>query len=149
MKTYKLAIKGHDHTAIIGTSSAKLSIPYSVAAALVLGKGGMEAFNGDAIKREDILSLASKVSVEEGTVPPSLPSDARFATVIIKGRDGREFSRSVEYAKGDPENPMGRNEFAEEITSLLQYARRDGELLSQCLALLDGKADVAQFISLL
>ncbi len=149
VKTYKLAIKGHDHTTIIGTSSAKLSIPYSVAAALVLGKGGMEAFNGDAIKREDILSLASKVSVEEGTVPPSLPSDARFATVIIKGRDGREFSRSVEYAKGDPENPMGRNEFAEKITSLLQYARRDGELLSQCLALLDGKADVAQFISLL
>ena len=149
VKTYKLAIKGHDHTEIAGTSSAKLSIPYSVAAAIVLGKAGQEAFNENAVQREDILELTAKVRVEEAPMPSTLPAGARYATVIIKGKDGREFSNSVDYAKGDPENPMTREEFTAKITSLLQYAGRDGLLLERCLSLLDGKADVAQLISLL
>lgn len=149
VKTYKLAIKGHDHTKIIGTSSAKLSIPYSVAAALILGKGGMEAFNDDAVKRDDILELTSKVHVEEAPLPPSLPADARYATVTIESKDSSVYSSSVDYAKGDPENPIGRDEFIVKITSLLQYAGRDGDLLQLCIALLDGKADFAKLMSFL
>ena len=149
VKTYRLAIKGHDHTEIGGISSAKQSIPYSVAAAMVLGHAGMEAFNEFAVKREDILGLTSKVSVEEAPLPPGLPSDARYATVIIEGIDGRSFSASVDYAKGDPENPMGADELFDKITSLLQYAGRDGELLTQCRDLLDGRANVASLMSLI
>ena len=149
VKTYKLAIKGHDHTNIEGISSAKLSIPYSVAAAIVLGKGGQEAFNESAVKREDILKLTANVRVREAPLPSSLPADARYATVIIKGKDGREFSRSVDYAKGDPENPMTHEEFTAKIASLLQYAGRNDVLLERCLSLLDGRANVAQLISLL
>ncbi len=149
VRTYKLALKGHDHTKIIGTSSAKLSIPYSVAASLVLGTGGMEAFSESAVKREDILTLASKVRVEEGPLPPSLPPDARYATVTIKSKDGREFSSSVDFAKGDSENPLGRDEFTAKITLLLQYAGRNGDLLPLCISLYDGKVNVAQILPLL
>ena len=44
---------------------------------------------------------------------------------------------------------MRRDEFIEKITSLLEYAVRDDVLIEHFLALLDGKADVAQLISLL
>ena len=149
VKTYKLAIKGHDHTKIVGTPSAKLSIPYSVAAAIVLGYAGPAAFEEQTVCRKDILALASKVRLEEAPLPPSLPPDARYATVVIVGKDGKKSSNSVDYAKGDPENPMTRDELTGKITSLLHYAGRDGELLAQCLALLDGKTEIAQLIHLL
>ena len=149
VKTYKLAIKGHDHTEIIGAPSAKLSIPYSVAAAIVLGNAGPAAFDEQTVRREDILALASKVRVEEAPLPPSLPVDARYATVVIEGKDGKICSNSVDCAKGDPENPMTRNEMMGKITSLLQFAGQDGELLTQCLALLDGNAAIDQLMRLL
>ncbi|MBP5672834.1 MAG: MmgE/PrpD family protein [Victivallales bacterium] len=149
VRTYKMAIKGHDHTAIAGSASAKLSIPYSVAAALLLGQGGMEAFEEATACREDILSLASKVSVEEAPRPANLPHDARYATVILTGKDGGEASYSVDYAKGDPENPMTHDEMRRKIKSLLAYAECDEKLVKQCCALLDESAVAGLPLSLL
>jgi 2-methylcitrate dehydratase PrpD len=143
VKTYKLAIKGHDHTVITGSASAKLSIPYSVAAALLLGQAGMAAFEEATVCRKDILSLTSKVSVEEASCPANLPSNARYATVILKGNDGSEVSYSVDYAKGDPENPMTNDETLQKIKSLLTYAECDQNLVKQCSALRHDEIDVS------
>ena len=141
VKTYKMAIKGHDHTAIAGSASAKLSIPYCVAAALLLGQAGMEAFDNATVCREDILSLTSKITVEEEARPDGLPPDARYATVVLKGKDGADVSYSVDYAKGDPENPMTQDETLQKIKSLLAYAECDENLFRQCRALLEGSMD--------
>lgn len=137
VKTYKLAIQGHDHTVITGSASAKLSIPYSVAAAFLLGQAGMEAFDEAVVCREDILALTSKVFVEEAPRPSALPSDARYVTVVLKGKDGKEASYSVDYAKGDPENPMTHNEMHQKIQSLLGYAECDEKIVRLCCSLLD------------
>ena len=149
VKTYKLAIKGHDHTVITGPASAKLSIPYSVAAALLLGQAGMEAFEEATVCRKDILSLSSKVSVEEAPCPANLPPNARYATVVLKGKDDREASYSVDYAKGDPENPMTHVEMLQKINSLLAYAECDENLVRQCCLLLGECAVVNLPLSLL
>jgi len=149
VKTYSLAIKGHDHAAISGLASAKLSIPYSVAAAFVLGTGGVEAFTEDNCRRADILSLMKKVAVQEVERPRELPADARFATVEVKGRKGEEFSHRVDYAKGDAENPLTREEMQGKISSLLKVAANEDKLLAQCAALLDGNGNVRQLLCLL
>ena len=65
VQTYHLAMKGHDHTEIIGTSSAKLSIPYSVAAAFILGKADVSVFELQNTIRQDILELTRRVMVYE------------------------------------------------------------------------------------
>ncbi|MBO4869793.1 MAG: MmgE/PrpD family protein, partial [Clostridia bacterium] len=44
VKTYKLAVKGHDHKDVPGVSSANLSIPYAVAAGLVYGRADLSGF---------------------------------------------------------------------------------------------------------
>ena len=44
VRAYKLAVAGHDHTEIESISSAKMSIPFSVAVALVTGEAGLNAF---------------------------------------------------------------------------------------------------------
>ena len=55
VETYKLAVAGHDHTNILGISSAKMSLPFSVALALCTGNAGMEAYNESTVKDETIL----------------------------------------------------------------------------------------------
>ena len=142
VRTYKLAIKGHDHTAIASSPSAKLSIPYSVAAALILGKAGLEAFDEKTVARQDILEIAAKVVVEEAPRPTTLPSDARYATIVITGKDGADFSHSVDYAKGDPENSMPHEEIAGKIQSLLAYADASENLMTMCRSLLEKPMDI-------
>lgn len=148
VKTYKLAIKGHDHIVIKSSPSAKLSIPYSVAAALILGQAGLEAFDEKTVTRQDILELASKVAVEEAPCPTTLPPDARYATVVVTAKNGEEFSYSVDCAKGAPENPMSHEDMTDKIQSLLAYAECDGELAGQCLALLGNGIDMGLLQSL-
>ncbi len=63
VRAYKLAVAGHDHTEIESISSAKMSIPFSVAVALVTGEAGLNAFTDETICNPAILSLAKKVQV--------------------------------------------------------------------------------------
>ena len=44
IRTYKLGVKGHDHTDIQGIASAKLSTPYAVAAGLLYGRADLSVF---------------------------------------------------------------------------------------------------------
>ena len=147
VRTYKLAIKGHDHTTIASSPSAKLSIPYSVTAALILGHAGLEAFNEKTVTRHDILELASKVVVEENARPAALPSDARYATVVVTGKDGAEFSYTVNYAKGDPENPMSHEDMMEKIQSLITYANVGENLLTLLCSLLVKNTEISVILA--
>ena len=117
--TYKLGVKGHDHTDIQGIASAKLSTPYAVAAGLLYGRADLSVFEP---LDEKIVSLAQKVKVIED---PSLTTESpkkRIASVTIYFANGTEQTARVDYAKGDPENPMTEEELAEKKRLLLAYS---------------------------
>lgn len=119
VETYRLAVKGHDHTEIHGTSSAKLSIPYSVAVAFVLGRGDVFAFDLENVKRQDILQLTKRVVVKEEEEFSQYSPQKRIAKVIVQLKDGTIKERQVDYAKGEPENPMSREEIEKKAEELL------------------------------
>ena len=52
IKTYSLAVSGHDHTEIPGSYSAKMSIPYATAAGLLYGKAGLQQFSEEEALKE-------------------------------------------------------------------------------------------------
>ena len=119
VETYKLAVGGHDHAAVDGTSSAKLSIPYSVAAAAVLGHAGVDAFSPDALSSEKILSLMKKITVTADEEFTRLSPGKRIARVTVVKKDGSAVSFRTDYAKGDPENPITRDELLLRIRQLV------------------------------
>ena len=119
VETYGLAVRGHDHTDIAGTSSAKLSMPYSVAAALILGRADVAAFDSDTVGDERILALAHRVSVEENPEFSAQSAQKRITTVMIFRKDGSFCQQRVDYAKGDPENPMSREDIRRKAEQLL------------------------------
>ena len=120
--TYGLAIKGHNHKDVKGVSSAKLSMPYSVAAAYILGRGDLEAFSEENIKRSDIKQLIQKISIYEKDEFNGLKNGQRIAEVSIVTADGKVVRKQVDFAKGDPENPMSIKEIKDKFTKLMEWS---------------------------
>lgn len=116
--TYKLAIAGHDHTDIKGVSSAKMSIPFCVALALVIGSAGMQDFCDSNVADEQILQLTKKVCVTENEMLSACVPDKRAAIVRVELKNGSVYSQQVDYPKGEPENPMTDEELEQKFVSL-------------------------------
>lgn len=124
IKTYDLAVSGHDHKEIPGSYSAKMSIPYATAVGFLYGKAGLQEFSEEAVKMEDVLKLARKVNVKaDKELSAAFPS-VQTAIVTIRTKDG-EFSDRVDYPKGEPENPLTDAEFKTRYDGLMEYAGID------------------------
>lgn len=125
IETYRLAIDGHDHVDIPTASSAKMSIPYSVASALVLGSGGMEAFVDERVQSEVILALTRKVQVKEDESMTALSPGMRGARVKITTYEGREYMTGVDNPLGEPEHPMTDAALERKYYDMMTYAGVD------------------------
>ncbi len=130
IKTYDLAVSGHDHTDIPGSYSAKMSIPYATAAGLMYGKAGLQEFSEDAVKGEAILSLTKKIHVSADEELSKVFPGIQAAIVTIKTRDG-EYTDRVDFPKGEPENPLDDKEFRDRYDGLMSYAGVDGAVSSE------------------
>lgn len=119
--TYKLAVGSHDHTQILGISSAKLSTPYAVALALVKGSVGYADFTVGNLEDDAIISLTRKVCVIEDKELTSKSPGIRGARVIIHTYNGGVLESSCLYPKGEPENPLTNEELEEKFRRMAQY----------------------------
>ena len=129
IKTYDLAVSGHDHTDIPGSYSAKMSIPYATAAGLIYGKAGLQEFSEETVKGKEILSLTKKINVSaDQTLSNAFPG-IRAAIVAIKTKDGERSCR-VDFPKGEPENPLSDEEFRCRFDELMRYAGIDDAISS-------------------
>lgn len=124
VRTYDLAVSGHDHTDIPGNYSAKMSIPYATAAGLIYGKAGLQEFTEEAVKRREILTLTKKIKVEEDPDLSAVFPGIQAAIVTIKTKDG-EYTDRVDFPKGEPENPLTEEEFKSRYDDLMEYAGVD------------------------
>ena len=121
VETYRLGVKGHDHTEIGGIASAKLSTPYAVAAALLYGRADLTMFeplNGTAV------ALAKRVRVTEEEAFSRQSAQKRIAAVTVYLKNGTYQTKQVDYAKGEPENPMTADEMKQKQQLLAEYNRK-------------------------
>ena len=121
VRTYDLAVAGHDHTEIPGSYSAKMSIPYATAAGLLYGKAGLQEFTEEAVKGEEILALTRKVRVEADEALSAAFPGIQAAEVTFRTKSGERTER-VDFPKGEPENPLTEGEFRERYDGLMAYA---------------------------
>ena len=124
VKTYDLAVAGHDHTVIPGSYSAKMSIPYATAAGLLYGKAGLQEFSEEAVKGAEILRLTEKVRVTADDALSAAFPGIQAAVVSIRTKDSC-FTERVDFPKGEPENPLTEEEFRSRYDGLMTYAGVD------------------------
>lgn len=121
VRAYRLAVSGHDHTEILGVSSAKMSIPFGVAVALVTGSAGLTSYSEATISNETILALTRKVIVLEDEDLTRLCPEKRASILTIHLSDGRTLSNRVDYPKGEPENPLTQDEQEAKFRELANF----------------------------
>lgn len=120
VETYDLAVKGHDHTDIQGAYSAKMSTPYSTAVALIYGKAGLQEFGEDVLENDTVKALTRKVEVVANEELSGIFPDKQSAIVTIEA-DGKKYSERVDFPKGEPENPLSKEEFKTRYDALMAY----------------------------
>jgi 2-methylcitrate dehydratase PrpD len=101
---------------------AQYSIPFSVALSLYRNPVDPRSFDESAVHDRAILDLASRIKM------PVVPGQERrdlTATVTIRLKDGREFSRKVTSFKGTPERPMAQSDLKEKYLLLTKRLGSD------------------------
>ncbi|MCH7974299.1 MAG: MmgE/PrpD family protein, partial [Bacteroidetes bacterium] len=105
--------------------TADHSLPYSIAAAIVDGKVTTNSFSEEKLKDPKIWEVIDKIKGEASEEFEKMFPEKQPSKVIIKTKDGREFSEYREYPKGDPREPMTMEDLEIKFNSL------SDELLSE------------------
>ncbi|MFQ8733819.1 MAG: MmgE/PrpD family protein [Enterocloster bolteae] len=134
VRTYYWAVNKHDHTMIPGTASAKMSIPYGVAAGLICGKAGLREYSLEYVQDPDILALAARVRVISDDELTELFPNMTTAILKLTLDSGEEYVERIDFPKGEPENPLTKDEFSERFTELAVYS---GKTMEDASALMD------------
>ena len=122
VRTYDLAVRGHDHADIQGASSAKMSIPYGVAVGYLRGRAGLAEYEEDVVRDPEVLSLCSKVSVRPEEAFTSTFPDETTAVVRLETAGGRSLERRVDHPLGEPENPLGPEGVERKFREMTSFA---------------------------
>ncbi len=127
VNTYRLAVFGHDHNIIDGVNSAKMSIPYSVAVALVKNRANIDAFKKENIDNNSIKNICEKVLVIEDEEFTAISPGIRGAKVSVTLKNSKSYQIRVDYAKGEPENPLEKNELIQKFIALATFGDKTKE----------------------
>ncbi len=98
--------------------TADHSLPYCIAAALVDHQITTQSFSDEKMKDKRIWEVIDKIKGEaseefEKMFPAKQPSK-----VVVKTKDGKEYSEYLEYPKGDPREPMTMDDLTAKFNAL-------------------------------
>lgn len=89
---------------------AQFSIPYTVASALVQKRVFLDDFTPEAICRPAILAVSRRVQPILREEFDAWPFDVKPCEVEVTLRDGRRLAQRVDFALGNPRNPVSHDE---------------------------------------
>jgi 2-methylcitrate dehydratase PrpD len=121
------------------TLAARFSLPHAVAAALVIGSGGREAFTRAAVDHPEVAALRRRVRLEPLEDVPPWPHD-RAARVIVRLADGRRLEADCPSALGGPDRPLDEEAVWAKVGSLTAdaFPAAAGRLRRALAAAVDG-----------
>jgi 2-methylcitrate dehydratase PrpD len=99
---------------------AKFSLPFTVATAIVYGKVTLEHFSPRALSDPVVLELARKVSY--GVDEKLSLRQATQGSLQIEAKNGRTYSKSLEFACGHPDNPMSDETFLSKFMDCAKHS---------------------------
>jgi 2-methylcitrate dehydratase PrpD len=98
--------------------NAQMSLRYNIAVALMDGQAYLEQFTPERIVEPAVVSLSQRVEIEIDPEIDRAYPEIYGGRVSLVMRDGRTYTRRVEYSLGMPENPMPHAEIERKYLSL-------------------------------
>ena len=118
--------------------AAKFSIPWAVAAALVLGHADLDAFRDEARADHRIGALAGRVTVVSDPAMTPRRSDYPTSRLRLRLRDGRTLEGEAGVLRGDAESPVTEADVIAKFEALAEPvlgARRVEQVVAAVLAI--------------
>ena len=126
---------------------AQFSMPFGAAAALLYGRAGLKEFQPSTIRSKPVKEMMSKVEcIVDPELDRTFPKQWR-ATAEILTEDEKRYSTTIEYPKGDPENPLSWKEMIDRFHELAgQIMKKDQRLkIVEAVERLDGIKDMREW----
>ncbi|HET8533723.1 MAG TPA: MmgE/PrpD family protein [Methylomirabilota bacterium] len=133
---------------------AKFSIPYAVAATLVLGRADVSAFAEPALADPRIRALAARVEVRVDPEMSPRRADHPTAHVEVALKDGRTLAGVTTVVRGDFEDPVPAGEIVDKFVTLtagtlgVTHARHVVDLVGRAETLKDVRDLTARLVPL-
>jgi len=107
--------------------AARFSIPWAVAASIVLGRTDPSAFDETALSDPRVRDLARRVVISTDPAMSPRSVDAPTARVRIMLRDGRTLEESTTVVRGDALSPVPREEITAKFLALTSPVLGDAQ----------------------
>jgi 2-methylcitrate dehydratase PrpD len=130
---------------------AQFSMPFAAAAAMLYGKASLKEFQLSVIQSRPIRELMRKVEcIVDPELDRTFPKQWRAAAEILT-EDEKRYSTTIEYPKGDPENPLSWEEMIERFHDLTGQIMKKKQRLKivEEVRRLEGIKDIRKWSSLL
>lgn len=101
---------------------SQFNIPYAVAVALAKRKVGIEDFTEEAVNNKDVLSWGDRIEVLMDDGLNKIQRQIAPTIVSIETKDGRVHECTIEFAVGDPHNPLSKEQINEKFFANVRYA---------------------------
>lgn len=127
----------------------KFSMEYCTAIAVLERKASLEQFTDEKVRDPKVVDLVKRVTMRP---TPDLKVDGMVASVpvkvMVKLKDGRQLSRQVDIAKGNPGLPLSREEVTVKFKDCARHHLSE-EKSQRVVTLMDGLEDVGDISELM
>lgn len=141
-----LLIYSRPRTALEG----KFSLEYCVAIALIDGEVTLKQFADKKVGEPLVQELITRVHYAH---PPEMGTGllGLRGEVVVSLRDGKTYSRRVDVARGDPQNPLTEEEVASKYRDCvrLSLTPQDAERSLEMISNLESVKDIAELMNIL
>jgi 2-methylcitrate dehydratase len=132
--------------------SCQFNLPYIAACAIADGDVTEAQFTRERIADPAVHELAEKIKVvsDEG-LDSTYPEECRPTTVEVKTKDGKTYTKRVDYPKGEPRRPLTDDELYAKFVkwSGPSLSPEKAERIREALFRLEEFDDVSEFMGLL
>lgn len=117
--TFAIASR-HNGKSISAILDAQLSLPYTIAVALLTGNVTLNDFTETTWANPAVLALMEKVNIHiDEQADASYPKVGRPADITIRFKDGSKVNHRVEQPYGEPDNPMSDQDLEAKARNLV------------------------------
>ncbi len=100
---------------------AKFSMEYSMAILAIEGKAGLEQYQTKFVQRQDIQNMLARVDFYTDPVAEECGYDKMTSIVTIDLVNGNKITKTLDFGKGSPENPMTYEEVSEKFMECVSF----------------------------
>jgi 2-methylcitrate dehydratase PrpD len=128
---------------------AKFSMEYCMAIIALKGKAGLNEFQDEMVKTDEVKEMLKKVTFYVDPIAEQKGYDKMTSIIKLELMDGRSYTKTLDFGKGSPENPMSYTEVSDkfkECTSFANWSNKKTYLIIDIIKDLENLTNLSDLV---